>query len=164
MRTPRLEHFEVIPLADGDVRIISPVRRADGRRVTFYLECAGDREGLLTDRGKTFQGLRVSAVDKKRINRLIAPGVIGPAGVIQLRLPWERIQATVLFPFARSLATLAILASSRRAAVVGVLAPSLSPVRAQTDSYSDTELVRASSVPNTKRRQPCRPFHQARST
>lgn len=105
----------MIPLADGDFRIVSPIRRADGRQVAFYLDCAKGGQGLLTDRGETLRGLRVMAADKKRINRLIAPATIGPADVIQLRLPWERIQARTLFPFARSLATLAILTSTRLA-------------------------------------------------
>ncbi len=114
MRPPKPGRFEVIPLTDGDFRIVSPIRRADGQRVVFYLDGAGGREGLLTDRGETWQALRVTAADKKRINHLIAPAVIGPAGVIRLRLPWERIQASILFPFARSLATLTILAAARR--------------------------------------------------
>jgi hypothetical protein len=155
MHLPEPERFEVIPLTDGDFRIVSPVRCADGRRVAFYLDGAGGREGLLTDRGETWQGLRVSAADKKRINRLIAPAAIGPTGVIRLRLPWERIQAPILFPFARSLATLAILAAARRAPSATGSAPTRAAEKARTptDDHLNAEPKRAGSAP----------VHQARS-
>lgn len=160
MRPPEPWQFEVIPLADGDFRIVSPIRRADGQQVAFYLDCAQDGQGLLTDRGETLRGLRVMAADKERIKRLIAPATIGPAGVIRLRLSWERIQARTLFPFARSLATLAILTSAQRATAASSQNPSSRPlpVRTRIDSCSDAEPKRASSAPIARGRQPRRPF------